>query len=165
VILIATFLGMAAAYLIYKTEEGLYKYLQTISIYLVFPVMPAIVFGIISKKVTLKGAFISVLVGVVLATIFVVDQLTGIENGEKLFPFLHYKLTFNFAYRGLWGTLILIAVLFSVSAFTRKTETIKLEKTTINWSKKFEQIKGLSDWRFQWLVLAIATILIYIWLS
>ncbi len=165
VILIATFTGMAAAYLIYKTEEGLYKYLQTISIYLVFPVMPAIVFGIISKKVTLKGAFISVLVGVVLATIFVVDQLTGIENGEKLFPFLHYKLTFNFAYRGLWGTLILIAVLFSISAFTRKTETIKLAKTTINWSKKFEQIKGLSDWRFQWLVLAIATILIYIWLS
>jgi SSS family solute:Na+ symporter len=165
VILIATFTGMAAAYLIYKTEEGLYKYLQTISIYLVFPVVPAIVFGIISKKVTLKGAFISVLVGVVLATIFVVDQLTGIENGEKLFPFLHYKLTFNFAYRGLWGTLILIAVLFSVSAFTRKTETIKLEKTTINWSKKFEQIKGLSDWRFQWIVLAIATILIYIWLS
>jgi len=70
-----------------------------------------------------------------------------------------------FAYRGLWGTLILITVLFSISAFTRKTETIKLEKTTINWSKKFEQIKGLSDWRFQWLVLTIATILIYIWLS
>ena len=164
VILIATLLGLAAAYLVYKTEEGLYKYLQTISIYLVFPVMPAVVFGIISKKVTLKGTFVSVLTGVVLATIFVADQLIGVESGEKIFPFLHHKLTFNFAYRGLWGTLIIIAVLFGVSAFTRKTETAKLEKTTINWSRKFEQFKSLSDWRIQWIVLAIATILIYIWL-
>ncbi|UCG28769.1 MAG: sodium/solute symporter [Bacteroidales bacterium] len=162
VILIATLLGMAAAYLIYLTEEGLYKYLQTISIYLVFPVMPAIVFGIISKKVTLKGAYISVMVGVVLATIFVTDQLIGVERGEKIFPLLHYKLTFNYAYRGLWGTLILIAVLFSVSAFTRKTAGVKLEKTTINWSQKFERIRNLSDWRIHWILFAIATVFIYI---
>ena len=56
VILIVTFLGIGAAYMVYKSEEGLYKYLQTISAYLVVPVFPAILFGIISRKVTLKGA-------------------------------------------------------------------------------------------------------------
>jgi SSS family solute:Na+ symporter len=40
-IVVATVLGVAAAYLVYKTEEGLYKDLQTISIYLVMPILAA----------------------------------------------------------------------------------------------------------------------------
>src|SRR5512133_2145735 len=60
VIILVTILGFGAAYLVYKNEEGLYKYLQTISAYLVIPVFPAIFFGIISKKVTMKGAIVSV---------------------------------------------------------------------------------------------------------
>ena len=81
VILIVTFLGIGAAYIVYKNEEGLYKYLQTITAYLVFPVFPAIIFGIISKEVTLKGAYFSVLAGVILATVFIIDQLIGPETG------------------------------------------------------------------------------------
>jgi len=47
VIIIAALLGIGAAYMVYKNEEGLYKYLQTISAYLVLPVFPAIFFGIV----------------------------------------------------------------------------------------------------------------------
>jgi SSS family solute:Na+ symporter len=101
IILIVSVLGIAAAYLVYKNEEGLYKYLQTITAYLVIPVFPAIFFGIVSKKVTLKGAAVSVLVGIVLATIFVIDQFLGPETGKAIFPLLHHKLTLNFGYRGL----------------------------------------------------------------
>jgi len=53
-IAVAAVLGIAAAYLVYITPDGLYKYLQTISIYLVMPITPAIVFGIVSKRVTVK---------------------------------------------------------------------------------------------------------------
>jgi len=164
VIVIATLLGLAATWLIYRSEEGLYKYLQTITAYLVFPVFPAIVFGIMSKKVTLKGAYISVLSGALLATIFITDQMLGPELGKSLFPILHHKLTLNFGYRGLWGTLILIAVLFSVSSFTTKTKFEKLEKTTIDWKKRIEPVRSLTDWRVLWLCLAIITILLYYWL-
>lgn len=164
VILAATILGLAATWLIYRSEEGLYKYLQTITAYLVFPVFPAIVFGIISRKVTLKGAFVSSISGILLATVFVIDQLAGAERGKQLFPFLHYDLTLNFGYRGLWGTMILTLVLFLVSAFTRKTEDAKLERTTINWKNKFEVIRGIKDWRLQWIILALMTVLIYFWL-
>ena len=164
VILIATLLGIAATYLIYTSSEGLYKYLQTITAYLVFPVIPAILFGIISRKVTLNGAFVSIIAGILLATLFVIDQLIGPETGSKWFPFLHDELTYNFGYRGLWGTLIIIVVLFGVSAFTRKTDPSKLEKTTINWSGRFEPLKGLTDWRLQWILLALATVMIYAWL-
>ncbi len=164
VIIIATLLGLAATWLIYRSEEGLYKYLQTITAYLVFPVFPAIIFGIISKKVTLKGAYFSVLAGVVLATIFVIDQLIGPESGNQIFPFLHYKLTLNFGYRGLWGTILIIGVLFGVSYFTPRTDPGKLEKTTINWKEKIRPIRKLNDWRLIWFILALLTVLIYIWL-
>ena len=102
--------------------------------------------------------------GLILATIFVTDQFIGAEAGERFLPFLHYKLTLNFGYRGLWATLLITGILFAVSAFTPKTDPAKLEKTTINYSRRIEQFAGLSDWRLHLLVLSIITVLIYIWL-
>ena len=87
-IAVCTAAGVAAAYLVYKTPDGLYKYLQTISVYLVMPITPAIIFGILSKRVNMKGAVTSVAVGIVLATIFVTDQLMGPEAGRQGFPLL-----------------------------------------------------------------------------
>jgi SSS family solute:Na+ symporter len=165
IILIVTFLGIGAAWLVYKNEEGLYKYLQTITAYLVIPVFPAIFFGIVSKKVTLKGAAVSVLVGVVLATIFVIDQFLGPETGKDVFPFLHYKLTLNFGYRGLWTEILLTGVLFAVSAFTEKTAPEKLVTTTFTYTGKVARFEGLSDWRLHLGILSIITLILYIWLS
>jgi SSS family solute:Na+ symporter len=164
-ILAFTFLGIGAAYMVYKNEEGLYKYLQTISAYLVIPVFPAIFFGIISKKVTMKGAIVSVIAGIILATIFVTDQLIGPETGKQVFPFLHQKLTLNFGYRGLWAEILITGILFAVSAFTPKTTAEKLEKTTINYSGKIARFEGITDWRLHLLILSLITIFIYIWLS
>jgi SSS family solute:Na+ symporter len=164
IILLVTCLGIGAAYLVYKNEEGLYKYLQTITAYLVIPVFPAIFFGIVSKKVTLKGAYASVLFGILIATVFVTDQLMGPDTAQSLFPFLHHKLTLNFGYRGLWAEMLITAVLFGVSAFTPKTSDDKLERTTVNYTARIAAFEGLSDWRLHWTVLAITTICIYIWL-
>jgi SSS family solute:Na+ symporter len=165
VILAATFLGIGAAYMVYKNEEGLYKYLQTITAYLVVPVFPAIFFGIVSKKVTLTAAKVSVVVGILIASLFVTDQFMGPESGEKLFPFLHYGLTLNFGYRGLWATLFITAVLFGVSTFTQKTSSEKLEKTTVNYTGKIESFSGITDWRLHLAVLSMVTIVLYVWLS
>jgi len=164
-IIVITFLGIGAAYLVYKNEEGLYKYLQTISAYLVIPIFPAVLFGIVSKKVTLKAAGVSVIAGVIISTVFVIDQLVGPETGKALFPFLHHTLTLNFGYRGLWAIILVTIILFSVSAFTPKTAPEKLEKTTINYSGRFEPFEGISDWRLHLLILTIITIAVIIWLK
>jgi SSS family solute:Na+ symporter len=164
IILVVTFLGIGAAYLVYKNEEGLYKYLQTITAYLILPVFPAIFFGIISKKVTLKGAVASVIVGIILATIFVIDQLVGPGNGKELFPLLHHKLTLNFGYRGLWAEILITCVLFAVSAFTEKTAPEKLIRTTINYTGKFDRFQGITDWRLHLGMLSLITLFLYIWL-
>ena len=165
IIVLATLLGFGAAYLVYKNEEGLYKYLQTITAYLVIPVFPAIFFGIVSKKVTLKGAAVSVIFGIILATIFVVDQLLTREMGKQIFPILHHKLTFNFGYRGLWAEILITGILFVISAFTEKTDPEKLEKTTINYSKRVPKFEGITDWRLHLAILSAITIFLYVWLS
>lgn len=162
-ILAGATLGILAAYMVYKTPDGLYKYLQTISIYLVMPITPAIAFGIMSKRVTLKGAAASVLVGIVLAALFVTDQLMGAAWGRQNLPFLHEKYMLNYTYRGLWGTLIITGVLFAVSAFTTKTDPERLERTTVDWQAKREAFRGIADWRLQWCGLSIVTLLAY-WL-
>jgi SSS family solute:Na+ symporter len=163
IILVVALLGVAAAYLVYKSPSGLYLYLQTMCAYLMIPVFPAIFFGIMSKKVTLKGATVSVIVGILLATLFVVDELIG-ASAKDLFPFLHHKYTLNFGFRGLWAELLITAVLFAVSAFTGKTSQEKLEKTTINYSKGVARFEGLSDWRLHLAILSVATLGIYVWL-
>ena len=128
------------------------------------PVIPAILFGVMSKKVTTTAAAVSVLVGAVLAAIFGADQLMGVEAGRQFFPWLHTKLTLNYTYRGLWGTIATIIVLFTVSGFTKKTAADKLAKTTIDWKKKIEKFDGFSDWRLQLAALTGITILLYAWL-
>jgi len=157
----ATALGIVAAYLVYTTPDGLYKYLQTISIYAVMPITPAIVFGIMSKRVTVLGAIASVLTGIALATVCVADQLMGVAAGTKFFPWLHSRLTLNYTYRGLWGTLAIILVLFAVSALSPKPDPARLEHLTINWRGLPERFKGIYDWRLQLAFLGLATIALF----
>jgi SSS family solute:Na+ symporter len=153
-----------AAYAVYKTPDGLYKYLQAVTLYLTLPVAPAIVFGILSKRVTAAGALASVVVGSILSVVLVTDQLIGAEAGSRLFPWLHTgPLTLNYTYRGLWGTIACITTLFAVSAFTRKTDPAKLERLTIDWKGQAEPFRGIFDWRLQLAVLSAITVALY-WL-
>jgi solute:Na+ symporter, SSS family len=163
-IVVCTAAGVGAAYLVLMTPEGLYKYLQTISIYLVMPITPAIVIGILNKRVNMKGAIASVAVGIVLATFFVRDQLLGPEAGAKAYPFLHHDLTLNYTYRGLWGTIIVIAALFGVSYLTAPPRPEQLATTTVNWGEKWESFQGITDWRLHLAVLVAITVLCYWWL-
>ena len=162
-ILVSAALGVLGAYVVCRQPEGIYKYLLTIGCYSIIPLAPAIVFGIMSKRVTFAGAVASVAVGLALSTLYVVDVLMSPELAQRVFPWLHYKLTFNFTYRGVWGTLVITAVLFLVSAFTKKTDSEKLAKTTIDWNGSPQPFQGLSDWRLHLAGLSVATVLIYWW--
>ena len=55
-------------------------------------------------------------------------------------------------------------ILFVVSAFTKKTEPAKLEKTTINWGGQIEPFAGLSDWRLHLAILSVVTVAAYWWI-
>jgi SSS family solute:Na+ symporter len=164
-IVVAMFLGVGAAGIIAWQPEGVYKYLQTISVYLVLPLTPAIVFGILSKRVTFAGAAASFVAGLFISALFVADALLPDKAvARQLFPLLHHPITENYTYRGMWGTLVITLILFAVSAFTRKTDPAKLELTTLQWGGKLEPFQGLTDWRLHLAVLGLITVLAYWWL-
>ncbi len=162
-IVVAMPLAVACAYLIYTTPDGLYKYLQAISIYLVMPITPAIFFGIMSKRVSFRGAVASVIAGSMLAVLFVTDQLLG-SRGAQWFPWLHLKLTLNYTYRGLWGTLVTIVVLYLTSWLTKAPDASHVDGLTVDWNSPITRFQGLSDWRLSLAALALLTISIYAWL-
>ena len=97
-------------------------------------------------------------------TLFVTDQLIG-ARGAHLFPWLHWTLTLNYTYRGLWGTMATIAVLFMVSYLTKAPELVKVKGLTVDWHARSSPFEGLSDWRLHWSALAVATIAICAWLA
>jgi SSS family solute:Na+ symporter len=167
-IVVITCLGVSAAYLVYKNQEGLYKYLQAMSMFLVMPLTPAIFFGITSKRVTVAGAMASFAAGFAVAALYVTDQIIGMIRGPEaartMFPFLHRTMTANYTWRGAWGTLVIVAVLFGVSAFTKKSAGEKLATTTIDWKAKWAPFEGWRDWRLQLAILSLITIGIYWWM-
>lgn len=164
-IVVAMLLGVGAAGVIAWQPEGIYKYLQTISIYLAMPLVPAIIFGVMSKRVTFAGAAASFLSGIALSTIFVIDALLPNKAlAAQIFPLLHHRITENYTYRGLWGSLVVSLILFAVSAFTKKSDPAKLQQTTISWGGTMEPFQGLSDWRLHLAGIGILTVLAYWWL-
>ena len=164
-IVVAAVLGIGAAYLVFKNQEGLYKYLQAISTFLVMPLTPAIFFGVTSRRVTVSGAISSFVVGFAVAGLYVTDQIIGMIRGPEaagaIFPFLHSPLMGNYTWRGLWGTLLVTTVLFVVSAFTKKSTSEKLAGTTINWKGRGEPFEGWRDWRLHLAILSVITIILY----
>jgi solute:Na+ symporter, SSS family len=166
-ILVGALCGVAAAYLVYKSQEGLYKYLQTISVYLVLPVAPAIFFGVVSKRINMTGAICSVAAGATLAAVYFTDNVLEMltpGRGKLLLPFLHYPLTENYTYRGLWATLTIIVVLYAVSYATAPPPREKVDGVTYDWSAPWEPFRGIEDWRLQLGVLSLATLGAYAWL-
>ena len=91
--------GRRRGLLVESQPEGIYKYLNTISVYLVMPITPAIVFGIMSKRVTFAGAIASVAVGAgALGGVHHrrLPHATPASRPAGFFRWLHMPLTSNY---------------------------------------------------------------------
>jgi len=107
----------------------------------------------------------SVGAGIFIAAVFVTDQLLGPASGSRAFPFLHHTLTLNYTYRGMWGTLVITAVLFGVSYLTAPP--------TRRADRRDGRLRGAGSARrswasptggLHWWVLAAITVFLYAWL-
>ena len=54
-IIAGTLLGIAATYMVYTSEEGVYRYFQALAAIIFSAVTPAILFGILSRRVDYPG--------------------------------------------------------------------------------------------------------------
>jgi len=162
-IIVAALAGAMAAYLVSRTQDGLYKYLQAISFYLCVPLVPGIFFGIVSRRINMTGVICSVFVGGAISTVYMIDGIFQ-DFGRANFGFLHLTLTENYAFRGLWEVLITTAVLFAASYASPAPAAEKVRGQTIDWSEPAEPFRGLVDWRLHLGLLLVATVSLYAWL-
>ena len=163
-IIAGTLLGIAATYMVYTSEEGVYRYFQALAAIIFSAVTPAILFGILSRRVTTRGALVSFVFGCLVSGLYLVDEWLDAATAKATFPWLHMTFTEAYSYRGAWNFLAVTAVLFTASALTQKDPPEKLEKTTVDWTEKREAFQGLTDWRLHFSVLTVLTIAIYAWL-
>ncbi len=162
-VFVAASAGACGAYVVSQTQDGLYKYLQAISFYLCVPLVPAIFFAVVSKRVNMAGAVWSVLTGSVISTIYVIDGIFQ-DFGREHFGFLHLTLTENYTFRGLWEVILTTIVLFLVSYATQRPSDKQVAGLTVEWGAPIEPFRGLSDWRLQLGLLLTATVCLYTWL-
>jgi solute:Na+ symporter, SSS family len=162
-VFVAAVAGALAAYLVSRTQDGLYKYLQAISFYLCVPLVPSIFFAIVSRRINMTGAIWSVAVGIVMSTLYVFDGIFP-EIGREKLGFLHQTLTENYTFRGLWEVIITTVVLFVASYAASPPPLDKVQGLTVDWSAPAEPFRGLSDWRLQLGLLLTATACLYAWL-
>jgi solute:Na+ symporter, SSS family len=160
VMLLTAALGVMATWLIVRTQEGLYRYLQAISFYLCVPLVPPIFWAIVNRRVNMKGAVAGVAAGLALSVLYLVDNI--IPNfGKEHLAFLHTTYTLNYTFRGLWQVLLVTAVLFLVSWLTSPPSPEKVENTVVNVWRKPEPWQGIKDWRLHCGTLALITALLY----
>jgi SSS family solute:Na+ symporter len=162
-VFVAAVAGTLGAYLVSQTQDGLYKYLQAISFYLCVPLIPAIFFAIVSRRINMTGAIWSVLVGSAISALYVFDGIFP-EIGRAKLGFLHLTLTENYTFRGLWEVIITTVVLFVVSYATSPPPPEKVQGLTVDWNEPPEPFRGLADWRLQLGLLLTATACLYAWL-
>jgi SSS family solute:Na+ symporter len=162
-VFVAAIAGAAGAYLISKSQEGLYRYLQAISFYLCVPLVPGIFFAIVSRRINMTGAIWSVLVGSVISTLYVIDGIFP-DFGRAKLGFLHTTLTKNYTFRGLWEVLLVTAVLFVASYASQPPPAEKVAGLTVDWRAPREPFRGLADWRLQWGLLLAVSAGLYAWL-
>jgi SSS family solute:Na+ symporter len=163
IVFVAAIAGAAAAYLISRTQEGLYRYLQAISFYLCVPLVPPIFFAIVNRRVNMTGAAVSVLIGGAISTLYVIDGIFP-DFGKAAFPFLHTVLTTNYTYRGLCEVMIVSLVLLAVSYATTAPTAAKVQGLTVDWSAAREPFAGWKDWRLHWAMLLAISAGLYAWL-
>ena len=143
-IVVAMVLGVGAAGSSPGSPKGFYKYLQTISIYLSMPLAPAIIFGVLSKRVTFAGAAASFL------------SASCFRRSSLLTPCCRTRrwrrrssrcstipLPRTTPIAGSWGSLLITFILFAVSAFTKKTDPAKLNKPPLTGAGTLEPFQGL----------------------
>jgi len=145
-------------------ESGLFKSLQSIQAYISPPIAAVFLFGLLSKKVTGKGAIYALVIGGILGAIRLIFEIIS-QNGTELPGFLAAYVEINFLYMAIILFVISTIVLFSVSIASKESLSVEaasltFQKRTINWN----EILKSREFALSVLVI-IAVIVIWIYFS
>lgn len=138
----------------------LYEYLQSVQSYIAPPITAVFILGIFYKRINATGAFSTLVMGIVVAFIRIVLELTKANFDPNGFLF---KLgDMNFLSFGAWFFLFCILFLLAVSLMTKAPDREKIVNLTFGTITEEEKIKNKSSYTWVDISISILVVLIVI---
>ncbi|ULC58032.1 sodium:solute symporter [Flaviramulus sp. BrNp1-15] len=138
----------------------LYEYLQSVQSYIAPPITAVFLLGIFSKRINGTGAFVTLIVGLVVAAIRIVLEL--VKDSFSQDSILYYLGDMNFLSFGSWFFLFCIILIIVVSWLTQAPSEEKVKNLTFVTISEEEKSKNKSSYNWVDVTISILVVLVVI---
>ena len=139
----------------------LYEYLQSVQSYIAPPITAVFLMGIFNKRINAKGAYITLVFGLIAAAARIVLEL--IKNSLDPNGALYYLGAMNFLSFSAWFFLLCVLLLIGVSLLSDKPEEARLKNLT--YSTITAEAKAESKATYNWKDIAVSIAILSIVIS
>ena len=139
----------------------LYEYLQSVQSYIAPPITAVFLMGIFYKRINAKGAYITLVFGLIAAAVRIVLEL--IKNSLDPNGALYYLGAMNFLSFSAWFFLLCVLLLIGVSLLSDKPEEAQLKNLT--YSTITAEAKAESKATYNWKDIAVSIAILCIVIS
>lgn len=139
----------------------LYEYLQSVQSYIAPPITAVFLMGIFYKRINAKGAYITLVFGLIAAAVRIVLEL--IKNSLDPNGALYYLGSMNFLSFSAWFFLLCVLLLIGVSLLSDKPEEARLKNLT--YSTITAEAKAESKATYNWKDIAVSIAILCIVIS
>ena len=143
-------------------SSQLYQYLQSVQAYIAPPVTAVFVIGILSKRVSAKGAIASLFTGFILGMLRLLLEINKAALPD--IALLNWFVGINFLHFAVLLFLVCCLVLVGVSLLTLQAPDEKLEGLTFQTPRKEVQKGNRQDKAMMLLTFAVVGVVIVIWI-
>ena len=139
----------------------LYEYLQSVQSYIAPPITAVFLMGIFYKRINAKGAYITLVFGLIAAAVRIVLEL--IKNSLDPNGALYYLGAMNFLSFSAWFFLLCVLLLIGVSLLSDKPEVVRLKNLT--YSTITAEAKAESKATYNWKDVVVSIVILSIVIS
>ncbi|MGA0211373.1 MAG: sodium:solute symporter [Flavobacteriaceae bacterium] len=139
----------------------LYEYLQSVQSYIAPPITAVFLMGIFYKRINAKGAYITLVFGLIAAAVRIVLEL--IKNSLDPNGALYYLGAMNFLSFSAWFFLLCVLLLIGVSLLSDKPEEARLKNLT--YSTITAEVKAESKATYNWKDVVVSIVILSIVIS
>lgn len=136
----------------------LYEYLQSVQSYIAPPITAVFLLGIFSKRINAKGAFVTLVTGLIVAALRIIMEL--IKDSLEPNSFLFHFGNMNFLSFASWFFLFCVALIVVVSMFSKAPSREKIENMT--YQTISEEEKRNNKVSYNWKDIAVSIIILII---
>ncbi|MDA0178442.1 sodium:solute symporter [Mesoflavibacter profundi] len=138
----------------------LYEYLQSVQSYIAPPITAVFLLGIFSKRINGTGAYVTLVTGLVVATVRIVLEL--VKDNFSTDSILYQFGDMNFLSFASWFFLFCMILIVVVSLLTGQPAKEKVENLTFGSISEEEKSKNKSSYNWVDIAISIAVVIVVI---